>query len=146
MNILVTGGVGFIGSHICDALIDAGSSVICFDNLSNGTDKNIAHLVQHKKFEFFQGDIRDREACMIASRDCEFISHQAGMASVPLSFDEPESCMEINVAGSLNVFNAAMENGIRRCVYASSAACYGDDKAELKVEDKIGKMLSPYAE
>jgi UDP-N-acetylglucosamine 4-epimerase len=115
------------------------------DNLSTGSLKNIEEFETNPKFEFFQGDIRDFETCLQACDGISLISHQAALGSVPRSINDPLTTNDVNITGSLNVFTAAKEKGIKRVVYAASSSTYGDHPGLPKVEDKIGNPLSPYA-
>lgn len=147
MNILLTGGAGFIGSHLAKALLEREEVGLLrvLDNLSTGSLKNIADCNGHPKFEFIQGDIRDFATCQLACKGIDAISHQAALGSVPRSINDPLLTNEVNVGGTLNVFTAAKEAGVSRVVYAASSSTYGDHPGLPKREDKIGKPLSPYA-
>ena len=145
LKILVTGGADFIGSNICDVLIKNGNKVTCLDNLATGKKKNINHLINHPNFNFFEGDIRDLSTCQQACENCDFVLHQAALGSVPRSINNPITSNEVNVTGFLNLLVAAKDSGVKRFVYAASSSTYGDSKNMPKVEDIIGKPLSPYA-
>ena len=147
MKILVTGGAGFIGSHLADALANDSriSEVRILDNLATGSIRNIEHLQNLRNVKFFEGDIRNYSTCLEATRGVDFITHQAALGSVPRSVKDPVTSNEVNVTGTLNIFTAAKENGVRRIVYASSSSVYGDHPALPKREDLTGKPLSPYA-
>ena len=145
LKILVTGGAGVIGSNICDVLIKNGNKVTCLDNLATGKKKNINHLINHPNFNFFEGDIRDLSTCQQACENCDFVLHQAALGSVPRSINNPITSNEVNVTGFLNLLVAAKDSGVKRFVYAASSSTYGDSKNMPKVEDIIGKPLSPYA-
>ena len=148
---LVTGGAGFIGSHVIEKLLSIGQSVRVFDDLSTGKTGNldaVRSIVGDEAFarcEFVNGDIRDVNACHSAVAGMDRVIHLAAMGSVPLSMDKPSDCHDINVTGTMNIFLAAHRLGIKRLTYASSSAVYGDDALETKREDSIGKCLSPYA-
>lgn len=146
-NILITGGAGFIGSNLAAALIqdERVAKVRVFDNLATGFLKNLDDLKLDPKFEFVQGDIRDIEACRAAMKDIHLVSHQAALGSVPRSVKDPLTTNAVNINGTLNVFNAAYELGIKRVVFAASSSTYGDSEGLPKVEDNIGNPLSPYA-
>ncbi|MFZ1790759.1 MAG: SDR family oxidoreductase [Saprospiraceae bacterium] len=146
-NILVTGGAGFIGSNLVQALLqhDRISLVRVMDNLSTGHLKNIEKFAHQTKFEFVEGDIRDFEACKRACEGIDLISHQAALGSVPRSIKDPLTTNEVNITGTLNIFLAAANQGVRRIVFAASSSTYGDSKELPKREERIGKPLSPYA-
>lgn len=146
-NILLTGGAGFIGSHIADALMndERVGKVRVLDNLATGFKKNIEHHLSGPRFEFIEGDIRTYDTCLQAAAGMDLICHQAALGSVPRSINDPLTSNEVNVTGTLNIFTAAKENGIKRVVYAASSSTYGDHPALPKVEDQIGNPLSPYA-
>jgi UDP-N-acetylglucosamine/UDP-N-acetylgalactosamine 4-epimerase len=147
MRILITGGAGFIGSNLADHLLqkEAVSFVRVLDNLATGNLKNIEEFKGHPKFEFVEGDIRDYQTCLKACEGIDAISHQAALGSVPRSINDPLTSNEVNVTGTLNIFTAAKENGIKRVVYAASSSTYGDHPGLPKIEDRIGNPLSPYA-
>lgn len=142
---LVGGGAGFIGSNICDALIDMGYTVRCLDNLSTGKYENIEHLVGHERFTFIKGDIRDMDTCKEACKDVTYVLNQAAWGSVPRSIEMPLLYEEINIRGTLNMMEAARECGVRKFVYASSSSVYGDSETLPKKEGQEGKVISPYA-
>ncbi|HYC39585.1 MAG TPA: SDR family oxidoreductase [Chitinophagaceae bacterium] len=146
MRILVTGGAGFIGSNLVEALLrdERVSLVRVMDNLSTGSIENIREFNTHPKFEFVHADIRSYEDCMECVRDADLVSHQAALGSVPRSVKDPLTTNEVNITGTLNIFNAAREHGIRRVVYAASSSTYGDHPGLPKKEDQIGRPLSPY--
>ena len=146
-NILVTGGAGFIGSNIVEALLnsDRVGRVLVLDNLSTGNIKNIAEFLHHPKFKFIEGDIRNFETCRNVCVGIDMVCHQAALGSVPRSIKDPIATNEVNITGTLNVFTAAKEAGINKVVYAASSSTYGDSKVLPKVEETIGKPLSPYA-
>lgn len=147
MRILVTGGAGFIGSNLVEHLLSKPevSFVRVLDNLSTGFLSNIEAFESNPKFEFIQGDIRSYETCLQACEGIDGISHQAALGSVPRSINDPLTTNEVNITGTLNVFTAAKEKGVKRVVYAASSSTYGDHPGLPKVEDKIGNPLSPYA-
>lgn len=140
---LVTGGAGFIGSHIAAALLDRNENVRVFDNMLTGREINLAAL--QGRAEFIQGDLRDRDALAAAMEGAEVVFHQGAIASVPRSIADPVGSLEINVNGTQNVLLAAREMGVRRVVYASSSAVYGDAPVLPKHEDLPPNTLSPYA-
>ncbi len=145
MHILITGGAGFIGSNLAEQLINDGIKVTVLDNLLTGRIANIAHLLENDLFHFIEGDIRDFQTCKDAVSGCTHISHQAALGSVPRSIDDPITSLEINVSGTVNVFRAAVEEGVTRIVFASSSSVYGDDQTLPKIETQLGQVLSPYA-
>lgn len=144
-TVLVTGGAGFIGSNLCEALLGYETKVICLDNFITGKRDNIEHLLAHERFELIEADIRDYDACLEATRHCDLVLHQAALGSVPRSIADPLTTNAINVTGFLNVLSAAQQNGVKRFIYAASSSTYGDHPGLPKVEDHIGKPLSPYA-
>lgn len=144
-RVLVTGGAGFIGSNLCDALLAMGSEVVCLDNFLTGKRENLAHLTNNPKFTLVEGDIRDIEVCRTAVKGCTHVCHQAALGSVPRSVEDPKTTNDINISGSLNVLISAHEAGIQRFVFASSSSVYGDESTMPKVEHKTGTPLSPYA-
>lgn len=147
MRILVTGGAGFIGSNLVEHLLNDPrvKAVRVLDNLATGSVKNLAAFESDPRFEFVQGDIRDYQACLQAAENMDLISHQAALGSVPRSINDPLTTNDVNITGTLNIFTAAKEKGVRRVVYAASSSTYGDHPGLPKVEDKIGSPLSPYA-
>jgi UDP-N-acetylglucosamine 4-epimerase len=146
-NILLTGGAGFIGSNILDALLNDPrvGNVRVLDNLLTGSLNNIQHHFDNPRFEWMKGDIRDLDTCMNACENMQLVCHQAALGSVPRSIQDPTTTNAINITGTLNVFEAARLNGIKRIVFAASSSTYGDHTALPKVEQNIGKPLSPYA-
>lgn len=146
MKILVTGGAGFIGSNLVVRLMndDRITSVRVLDNLETGRFANISAFKDHEKFEFIDGDIRNYALCLAATEGIDVISHQAALGSVPRSVKDPITTHEVNATGTLNIFNAARENKIKRVVYAASSSTYGDHPGLPKVEDRIGAPISPY--
>jgi len=145
MHVLVTGGAGFIGSNLAEHLLQQGIRVTVLDNLLTGKIENIAHLMENDLFRFVEGDIRDFQTCLSAAKGCTHISHQAALGSVPRSIDDPITSLDINISGTVNVFRAAVEEGVKRIVFASSSSVYGDDQTLPKSENKVGRVLSPYA-
>jgi UDP-N-acetylglucosamine 4-epimerase len=147
MKILVTGGAGFIGSNLVKRLLELPTveKVRVMDNLATGSLKNIEEFETNGKFEYIQADIRDYEACMAACENIDGISHQAALGSVPRSINDPLTTNNVNITGTLNIFTAAKEKGVKRVVYAASSSTYGDHPDLPKMEDKIGNPLSPYA-
>lgn len=144
-NILVTGGAGFIGSNLCEYLLKCQANVTCLDNLSTGHKHNILEFLEHPKFTFIEGDIRDLETCQSACIKQDFVLHQAALGSVPRSLEDPITSNQVNVSGFLNMLVAARDQNINRFIFAASSSTYGDSEKLPKVEDEIGKPLSPYA-
>ncbi len=146
-SFLITGGAGFIGSNLVAYLLKYGAKKVrVLDDLSNGYIDNIQEFMDHPSFEFMEGDIRDLATCKKAMEGIDYVSHQAALGSVPRSIDNPILSNEVNVSGFLNMLVAQKENKtVKRLVYAASSSTYGDHKALPKVEDTIGKPLSPYA-
>jgi UDP-N-acetylglucosamine/UDP-N-acetylgalactosamine 4-epimerase len=146
-NILVTGGAGFIGANLVEKLLSLENvqKVRVLDNFSTGKRQNLKNFEGHPKYECIEGDIRDYSTCLAACQDMHLITHQAALGSVPRSIADPLSTNAVNITGTLNVFTAAKESGIRRIVYAASSSTYGDNEELPKREHKIGKPLSPYA-
>lgn len=143
---LVTGGAGFIGSHIAEYLLkNNAGKVRVLDNLANGFESNLKILRQYNSFEFIQGDIRNIDTCRQACEGINYVSHQAALGSVPRSIKEPFTTNDVNVGGFVNILKAAVENNIKQFVYASSSSVYGDEPTLPKREDRIGNCLSPYA-
>jgi UDP-N-acetylglucosamine 4-epimerase len=144
-RILVTGGAGFIGSNLVEHLLSRNNYVVCLDNFSTGKRENIASFLVNKNFKLLEGDIRDLAMCNTACKDIDYVLHQAALGSVPRSIKDPIVSTEVNVMGFLNVLTAARDAEVKRFVYAASSSTYGDSKNLPKVEDVIGKPLSPYA-
>ena len=144
-RILVTGGAGFIGSNLCEKLLLKGNEVVCFDNFSTGKRENIEVFRKNKNFTLIEGDIRSIEDCQEASKNVDFVLHQAALGSVPRSIKDPVTTNEVNVNGFLNMVVASRDNHVKRFVYAASSSTYGDSEAVPKIEEQIGKPLSPYA-
>lgn len=143
-HILVTGGAGFIGSNLCQSLLDNGNRVTCLDNLATGKEENITNFHSNTLFNFINGDIRKLEDCHKACTGVDYILHQAALGSVPRSINDPIISNDVNVTGFLNMLVAAKEVQVKRFVYAASSSTYGDSASLPKVE-AIGKPLSPYA-
>lgn len=142
---LVTGGAGFIGSNLVEAILRLGCKVRVLDNFSTGKRENITEFLGNENFELIEGDIRNLEDCQKACVGVDYVLHQAAWGSVPRSLEFPVLYNEINVVGHLNMMQAAREKGIKKFVYASSSSVYGDSPILPKKEEKIGKVLSPYA-
>jgi nucleoside-diphosphate-sugar epimerase len=142
-NYLVTGGAGFIGSHIVDELLRRGETVRVLDNLATGKRENLEHCLE--RIDFIEGDIRDLETCRRACAEVDFVLHQAALGSVPRSIADPLTSHDVNVTGTLKMLVAGRDAGVKRFVYAASSSTYGDHPELPKVEDRIGNPLSPYA-
>ena len=145
MKILITGAAGFIGSNLCEYMLDKGYVVVGLDNYATGFEHNILPFLAHSNFTFIEGDIRDLDTFVSAAQGVDCILHQAALGSVPRSIKDPITSNEVNVNGFLNLLEAAKKNKVKRVVYAASSSTYGDSKALPKVEENIGKPLSPYA-
>jgi UDP-N-acetylglucosamine 4-epimerase len=147
MHILVTGGAGFIGSNLVEQLLidKRVSGVRVLDNLATGSMGNIQSFLSDNRFEFVEGDIRDYDTCVKACKGIDLVSHQAALGSVPRSVKDPLTTNAVNITGTLNVFTAAKDSGVKRVIYAASSSTYGDHPGLPKVEDKTGRPLSPYA-
>ncbi|MAD96954.1 MAG: LPS biosynthesis protein WbpP [Flavobacteriaceae bacterium] len=144
-KILVTGAAGFIGSNLCHELLRLGNQVVALDNFATGKRENLNSYVDNPDFTFIEGDIRKLEDCQKAVKGVEYVLHQAALGSVPRSIKDPITSNDVNVGGFLNMLVASRDAGVKRFVYAASSSTYGDSKSLPKVEDKIGKPLSPYA-
>ncbi len=144
-NILVTGGAGFIGSNLSESLLRNGNKVVCLDNFSTGKHENISEFLSNKNFTLLEGDIRNLADCNEACINIDYVLHQAALGSVPRSIEDPITSNAVNVSGFLNMLVAARDAKVKRFVYAASSSTYGDSTNMPKVEDVIGKPLSPYA-
>ncbi|MEP6948058.1 MAG: SDR family oxidoreductase [Ginsengibacter sp.] len=145
-SFLVTGGAGFIGGHIAEYLLKNGAGKVrVLDNMTNGFETNVGILRHYNAFEFIEGDIRNVATCQKVCEGIDYISHQAGVGSVPRSIKEPSYTNDVNVGGFVNLLKAAVDNNIRQFVYASSSSVYGDDPTLPKKEESTGNCLSPYA-
>jgi len=145
MKILITGGAGFIGSNLCEHFLNKGNYVICLDNFATGHRYNIEHLLHNNNFKLLEGDIRNSDDCLNATKNVDYVLHQAALGSVPRSIIDPKTTNDVNISGFLNMLIASRDNGVKRFVYAASSSTYGDSESLPKVEDIIGKPLSPYA-
>ena len=147
MKILVTGGAGFIGSNLCEALLERGDEVVCLDNFSTGHIENINPLLEKypDHFSLIVGDIRNADDCKTAVEGVEYVLHEAALGSVPRSIKDPATSNAVNVGGFLNMLIAARDAKVKRFIFAASSSTYGDSTALPKVEDVIGRPLSPYA-
>lgn len=144
-KILVTGGAGFIGSNLIEHFLKNNNEVVCLDNLSTGHKKNIVEFMSHPNFQMVEGDIRHLDICKHAVRDCEYVFHQAALGSVPRSIKDPVTTNSVNIDGFLNMLTAARDEQVKRFIYAASSSTYGDSKELPKIEERIGRPLSPYA-
>lgn len=144
-KVIVTGGAGFIGSHLTEELIKRNYSVTIIDNLSTGREENIAAIIAGKKVDFIRGTITDLPFLQECFKATRFVFHQAAIPSVPRSIDEPLLSHEVNITGTLNVLLAARDNGVKKVIYASSSSVYGDTETLPKREDMTPSPLSPYA-
>lgn len=142
---LVTGGAGFIGSNLCEAILSKGCKVRCLDNFSTGKLENIDELRKNPNFTLIIGDIRNYETCLKVTDGVDYVLNQAAWGSVPRSIDMPLLYEEINIRGTLNMMEASRQNKVKKFVYASSSSIYGDEPNLPKVEDSVGRVLSPYA-
>jgi UDP-N-acetylglucosamine 4-epimerase len=144
-TILITGGAGFIGSNLCDYFLGKGNKVICLDNFATGHKHNLESFMSHTNFRLIEGDIRNIEDCRNAVQGVDYVLHQAALGSVPRSINDPVTTNEVNVSGFLNMLLVSRDAKIKRFVYAASSSTYGDSQGLPKVEEVIGKPLSPYA-
>lgn len=142
---LITGGAGFIGSNLCEAILTMGYKVRCLDNLSTGKQENVDMFLNNPNYSFIKGDITDLETCILACDGVDFVLHQAAWGSVPRSIEMPLYYEEVNIRGTLNMMEAARRKNVKKFVYASSSSVYGDSKVLPKVEGNEGNLLSPYA-
>lgn len=142
---LVTGGAGFIGSNLCEALLDMGYKVRCLDDLSTGKQQNVDMFSDNENYEFIKGDIKNLDTCISATRGVDYVLNQAAWGSVPRSVEMPLFYCANNICGTLNMLEASRQNGVKRFVYASSSSVYGDEPNLPKTEGREGNLLSPYA-
>ena len=145
ITVLITGGAGFIGSNLCEYFLSKEYYVVCFDNFATGHRNNIEEFLGNKNFKLIEGDIRNLEQCNEAVQNVDYVLHQAALGSVPRSINDPIASNEVNVSGFLNMLVASKNAGVKRFVYAASSSTYGNSESLPKVEDIIGKPLSPYA-
>lgn len=142
---LVTGGAGFIGSNLCEAILNMGYRVRCLDDLSTGKRENVELFSGHPDYTFLEGDIKDPKTCLQATEGVDYVLHQAAWGSVPRSIEMPLFYCATNITGTLNMLEASRQNGVKRFVYASSSSVYGDEPVLPKQEGREGNLLSPYA-
>ncbi|MBK8805106.1 MAG: SDR family oxidoreductase [Bacteroidales bacterium] len=145
LKVLITGGAGFIGSNLVEYFLNKSYKVVCLDNFATGFKKNIDHLLDNELFTLIEGDIRNIADCNKAVAGCDYVLHQAALGSVPRSILDPITTNEVNISGFLNMITASRDAGVKRFVYAASSSTYGDSEILPKVEENIGKPLSPYA-
>jgi len=143
-RVLVTGGAGFIGSNLIESMLATGNEVICLDNFSTGARKNLQGFIENKRFTLIEGDIRNYSDCERAVQNSDVVFHQAALGSVPRSIKDPISSTDVNIGGFVKILFAAREAKVKRFIYAASSSTYGDHPDLPKVEDRIGKPLSPY--
>jgi UDP-N-acetylglucosamine/UDP-N-acetylgalactosamine 4-epimerase len=144
-KILVTGGAGFIGSNLCEELLNQEYTVVCLDNFSTGHRKNIEHLLNNENFKLIAGDIRNVNDCRLAVKGMDYVLQEAALGSVPRSINDPLTTNDVNIGGFLNMLVSAREAGVKRFIFAASSSTYGDSITMPKVENVIGNPLSPYA-
>lgn len=142
---LVTGGAGFIGSNLVEALLDMGYKVRCLDDLSTGNQKNVDMFLDNPNYQFIKGDIKDFDTCLRATKDVDYVLNQAAWGSVPRSIEQPVFYAHTNIIGTLNMLEASKQNKVKKFVYASSSSVYGDEPTLPKKEGLEGNLLSPYA-
>lgn len=144
-TILITGGAGFIGSNLCEYFLNSGQKVVCLDNFSTGHHHNLKEFLANPDFKLIEGDIRNINDCILAVKGVDYVLHQAALGSVPRSINDPVTTNDVNVSGFLNMLVSARDAKVKRFVYAASSSTYGDSEGLPKVEEVIGKPLSPYA-
>ena len=144
-TILITGGAGFIGSNLCEHFLELGHKVVCLDNFSTGHRHNLNDFINNPNFKLIEGDIRNINDCILALEGVDYVLHEAALGSVPRSINDPVTTNDVNVSGFLNMLVASRNAKIKRFIYAASSSTYGDSQGLPKVEDVIGKPLSPYA-
>ncbi|MBF4507191.1 SDR family oxidoreductase [Flavobacterium sp. JLP] len=144
-TVLITGGAGFIGSNLCEYFLKADYKVICLDNFSTGHRHNLKDFIENINFKLIEGDIRNIADCVSAVQGVDYVLHQAALGSVPRSINDPITTNDVNVSGFLNMLTASRDAKVKRFIYAASSSTYGDSVGLPKVEDVIGKPLSPYA-
>ena len=145
ISILITGGAGFVGSNLCEYFLNKNYKVVCLDNFATGHKSNIEEFIENKNFILIEGDIRNFETCQHAVQNINYVLHQAALGSVPRSINNPILTNEVNVSGFLNMLTASRDAKVSRFIYAASSSTYGDSNSLPKVENVIGKPLSPYA-
>jgi UDP-N-acetylglucosamine 4-epimerase len=143
-KVLVTGGAGFIGSNLVESMLDAGNSVVCLDNFSTGRRENLSGFMNNPYFRLIEGDIRNYADCEESVRGIDYVFHQAALGSVPRSINDPVSATDVNIGGFVKMLYSSKEAGVKRFIYAASSSTYGDHPDLPKVEDRIGRPMSPY--
>ena len=143
-KVLITGGAGFIGSNLVESMLDAGNYVVCLDNFSTGKRENLKEFMDNPDFRLIEGDIRNYHDCEKSVKGIDFVFHQAALGSVPRSVKDPVTTTDVNIGGFVKMLYASKEAKVRRFIYAASSSTYGDHPDLPKVEEKIGKPLSPY--
>ncbi|MEN2400300.1 SDR family oxidoreductase [Flavobacterium sp. MC2016-06] len=144
-TILITGGAGFIGSNLSEYFLGLGHKIVCLDNFSTGHHHNLKDFIENPNFKLIEGDIRNIADCVLAVQGVDYVLHQAALGSVPRSINDPITTNDVNVSGFLNMLTASRDEKVKRFVYAASSSTYGDSQGLPKIEDVIGKPLSPYA-
>ncbi|WP_166921674.1 SDR family oxidoreductase [Flavobacterium poyangense] len=144
-KILITGGAGFIGSNLCEHFLKLGHKVVCLDNFATGHRHNLKDFIENPNFKLIEGDIRNITDCVAAVDGVDYVLHQAALGSVPRSINDPITTNDVNVSGFLNMLTASRDTKVKRFIYAASSSTYGDSEGLPKVEEVIGKPLSPYA-
>lgn len=144
-TVLITGGAGFIGSNLCEHFLGLGYKVVCLDNFSTGHRHNLTDFIENPNFKLVEGDIRNIADCILAVDGVDYVLHQAALGSVPRSINDPVTTNDVNVSGFLNMLVTSRDAKVKRFIYAASSSTYGDSKGLPKVEEVIGKPLSPYA-
>ena len=143
-NILITGGAGFIGSNLVESMLRAGNHVVCLDNFSTGKRENIDPFINNPDFLLIEGDIRNYSDCVKSLKGIDYVFHQAALGSVPRSIKDPVTSTDVNIGGFVKMLYASREANVKRFIYAASSSTYGDHPDLPKVEEKIGKPMSPY--
>lgn len=144
-TILITGGAGFIGSNLCEHFLKSGHKVVCLDNFATGHRHNLKDFIENPNFKLIEGDIRNSADCILAVDGVDYVLHEAALGSVPRSINDPITTNDVNVSGFLNMLTASRDAKVKRFIYAASSSTYGDSQGLPKVEEIIGKPLSPYA-
>ena len=145
IKILITGGAGFIGSNLCEYFLSKKYKVVCLDNFSTGHKHNLITFLNNENFKLIEGDIRNLSDCKEAVQDVDYVLHQAALGSVPRSINDPITTNDVNISGFLNMLVASRDAKVKRFIYAASSSTYGDSESLPKIEEKIGRPLSPYA-